>query len=86
MFDCGRDKLPTDNRRPEHLRHGMLVKHAILLPLDRQADVDAAAFGRRDLGIQTLLREVDLARVRRVELDHRRLACNLQSERRRVRH
>ena len=55
MLHSGRNQLPVHNRRPEHLRDRVLVEHALLLALHRQADVDAAALGRRDLDVQAIL-------------------------------
>ena len=84
MLHHRRYELPILNHRPEHLRHRVLVKHALLLALHRCAHVDAAALRRRDLHAETGFRQVELARIRRVELDSGRAARDLQSERRRV--
>ena len=73
-------QLATLHDRLQHLRHGLLLEHALLLALDGQADVDAAALRRRDLDGEGVLREVDLPHVRRVELDRRADAGDLDRE------
>lgn len=84
MFHRSRDKFPVDDSRLKHLRDRLLRKHAVLLALYRKVDVDAAAFRRCDLHVQAILRQEDMARVRRVQLDRRRNAGDLELERRRV--
>lgn len=60
------------DRRPEHLRDRMFCKHALLLTLHRQTDVDATALGSRDLHTETVLRQINLPRVGGVKLNRRR--------------
>ena len=47
--------------------------------------VDSAAFCHHDFGIQAFFGEVDLSRIRFVDLDHRCCACDLNGERRGIR-
>ena len=75
-----RHQLARHNCSAEHLGYRMLVEDALLLALHRQTDVDAAALRRRDLDGEGVLREVDLPHVRRVELDRRADAGDLDRE------
>jgi len=83
MFNNGGYQLPILNDRLEHLGNRLLFEHAVLLSLNRQTDVDGAALGGSDLGIEAVFGEVDLAGICGVELDHGGRACDLQLEGRR---
>lgn len=80
MLNNASNKLPILDHRLQHLGYRLFFKHPVLLTLDRQADVDGTALGRRDLSIEAVLGEVDLSGIRRVDLDHRRGAGDLDSE------
>lgn len=86
VLDDSRHQLVIHHRRLEHLRHGLLFKYTLLLALDGETDVDRTALGRRDLRVEAVLREIDLTRVCRVELNHGCGACDLQSQGRRGSH
>lgn len=80
MFHDARLQLPSHDFRHQHLRHRLLLKHAILLTLDRQVYIYATALRRRDLHAETVFAQEDLTRVGRVELDGGSVAGDLQGE------
>lgn len=80
VFDRRRDELAVLNRRLEHLWDRRLGEDALLLAFDGQVHVDAAALRGRDLDAEAVLREENVPRVGRVELDRRRSAGDLQRE------
>lgn len=80
MFNNHGHQLPILHYRPKHLWYRLLLKHPLLFPFHRQADIDRTALGRRDLSRQALSGEVDLPRVGRIDLDHRRGSGDLKCE------
>ena len=80
MLHRGRHEPALDDRRPEHLGDRVLVEHALLLTFHRQADIYATALGRRNLDAQTLLGEVNLTRICRIELNRGSFSSDLQGE------
>lgn len=80
MLHDTRHQLPLPNHRLELLRHRLLHKHPLLLPLDRQRDIHARALGGNDLDAQALFREVDLTAVGPVDEDRRYVTEDLDGK------
>jgi len=80
VFNNGGYQFPILHDRLEHLRDSLLLEHAVLLSLNRQANIDSAALGGSDLGAKAVFRKIDLARIGRVDLDHGCRPCDLQLE------
>ena len=77
MLHSRRDKLAILYHCSEHFRDRMLREDTVFLALLRQTDIDAAAFGGCDLDPEAVLRQVDLTRICRVELDGRCASSDL---------
>lgn len=65
-----RYQFPIRDHSPQHLWNGLFRKYAILFSNDGQADVNAATLRRCDFSVERLLRQVNLSRICRIELDH----------------
>ena len=81
VFDDPSDENTILHRGPEHLWDGLLFKYSLFLSFNRQADVDRATFGREYLHSEAALRQINLTRVRVIELDGRSRTGDLDRER-----
>ena len=63
MFNNAGYQLPILHDRLEHLRNRLLFENAVLFSLNWQTDIDSAALGSGDLGVEAVFGEVDLTRI-----------------------
>ena len=81
VLDDPGDESTVLDRGPEHFRNGFLFKDPFLLSFNRQADIDRTALCREYLYSETVLRQIDLTRVRGIQLDGRSRTGDLDCER-----
>lgn len=77
MFKYGRNKPSILYNSPQHLRNRLLLIIWLVVCPNRQTNVDGAALCGSHLASQASLRQVDLARVGGVNLEHGHSAGNL---------
>lgn len=75
-------KLAIHDSTLQHLRHGNFLEFPICT---WHVHIDCTALGRCDFDVQAFLRQVNLSRITRINLDHWCCTCNLQLEARRFR-
>ena len=86
VLDDRSDKFPIRDSCPQHLGDRSLNEDTVFFTFNGQTDVDAATLSCGDFHSETLLRKVHLTRIRRVDLDRRSSASDLESKRGRVCH
>lgn len=80
FYDSG-EECTTLDCGPKHFRDGFLFEYSLLLSFDRQADIDCTALGREYFHSEAALRQINLARVRVIQLDGRGRTSYLDCER-----